>query len=597
MAVVKGNDHKSIKERLVKRSMALWGIDDKDKVDPVIDMMLDVFAYELSRLNEEIKISDGKLLERLARILVNEKWSLPSPSHALLKMVPVENEMEVDRKTQFYHSKMEHGETKDLFFTPLRTHNLISAHVRAIVLGDELIIRDEEASPEFTVGALKDKRIADHTVWLGIKVGKGLLKNKEKLPICLLLKDSELDSQLITAQAFDAKEAPLEMENAVDFEESLLHEHYKNKVNRYYQNYLYEIDISKAQKRQIKISTQFPEIFDPIDLEDFDEALFWIKLKLPVAFDREEIRKLEVSLNVFPIVNRRHVYKQHSLSRNGRLVSLPTDIEGYDFLLNLESLIDDNGEVYSPALEQDVNDFSGTYSLYFGNTERFDQRGAKGMLDRMIQTVREEGSAFSAIGYDLLNAQLEELSGKLDVIEKKVNNSYKNIVGSLQKQYLVTEPIENATSYECEFWKTNANAANGIMEGTTMGQYQNVEILSKTIFLQTETVGGIIRTSTKEKINNLRSGIITRERIVSKEDIKAFVKATIGNTLEEIEVRSGVMISPKRKEGLVRTSHVSIKLSSKYAMNGENKKRMAQFIKAELEHRSVQRIPYEVQIS
>lgn len=596
MAVVR-NDHKSIKERLVKRSMGLWGIDDKDKVDPVIEMMLDVFAYELSRINEEIKISDGKLLERLARILVNEKWSLPSPSHALLKMMPIESEMEVNRKTQFYHSKMEHGEIKDLFFTPLNTHNLLSAHVRCVVLGNELMIRDEEDNLEFTVGALKDKRIVDHTVWIGIKADGKLLKNRKTLPICLLLKDSELDSQLRTTQVYDAKENPVEMTNSVNFEESSLHEHYKSKVSRYYQNYLYEIDIEKAQKKQVKISTQFPEIFDSVDLEEFDEQLFWIKLKLPVAFDRTEIGKLEISLNVFPIVNRKHVYKQHSLSRNGRLVSLPTDIEGYDFLLNLERLIDDTGEVYDPALNSDVNDLSGTYSLYFGNTERFDQRGAKGMLDRMIQTVREEGSAFSAIGYDLLNAQLEELSAKLDVIEKKVNNSYKNIVGSLQKQYLVTEPHENATSYECEFWKTNASAANGIMERTPLNQYQSVEVLSKTIFLQTETVGGIIRTSTKEKINNLRSGIITRERIVSKEDIKAFVKATIGNTLEDIEVKSGVAISPKRKEGLVRTSHVSIKLSSKYAMNSENKKRMAQYIQAELEHRSVQNIPYQVQIS
>ena len=98
MTILKGTDYKSIKERLKKRAMGLWGIEDMDKIDPVIEMLLDVFAYELARVNDEIKISDGKLLERLARILVDDKWSLPSPSHALLKMLPIENELEVHRK-------------------------------------------------------------------------------------------------------------------------------------------------------------------------------------------------------------------------------------------------------------------------------------------------------------------------------------------------------------------------------------------------------------------------------------------------------------------------------------------------------------------
>jgi hypothetical protein len=597
MAAVKGNDHRSIKERLQRRAMGLWGIADRDKVDPVVDMLLDVFAYELKRVNDEIKVSDGKLLERLSRILVDDKWSLPTPSHALLKMVPLQDELEINRKTQFYHSKMELGETKDVFFTPMSTHTLLGGFVRCIAYGDELFLRDEDASVDHSLSCLKDKRFDDHTIWVGIRADKKVLEGQEKLPICLLLKDSELDSHLKTVQVSDVKGNVLPMENSKAESEYPEQEHYFNRVRRYYQNYLYDIDLREAEKEQVNISEQFKELFDQIDIEEYDEELFWVKVKLPVTFDRAELEKLEINLNVFPIVNRRFVYKQHSLERNGRLVSLPTDLEGYDFFLNLERLLDDSGSSYSPVLNSDINDLTGTYSLYFGNADRFDQRNAKGMLNRMIQAVREEGSAFSAIGYDLLNAHLKELSEKLDVLEKKVNVSYKNVIGSVEKQYLVTEPHENTTFYECEFWKTSGNLANGIADKTYFNQYQSIDVQSNVISLQTETVGGIIRTTTKEKINSLRSGIITRDRIVSREDIKAFVKAMIGSTLEKVEVRSGVAISPKKKEGLVRTTHVTVTLSSKYSMNSENKKRMAQFIKSELEHRSVQSIPYQVQIS
>jgi len=597
MATVKGTDHRSIKERLQRRAMGLWGIADRDKVDPIVEMLLDVFAYELTRVNEEIKVSDGKLLERLSRILVDDKWSLPTPAHALLKMVPLEDELEVHRKTQFYHGKMELGESKDVFFTPMSTHLLLGGFVRCIVLGDELFLRDDDTDIEHSLRCLKDKRIDEHTIWVGIRIKEDVLDRQKKLPICLLLKDSALDSHLKTTQVSDAKGNVLPLKSSHAESEYPEQEHYFENIRRYYQNYLYDIELDDANTEQILISEQFKEYFDQIDLEEYDEKLFWIKLKLPVTFDREELEKLEVNLNVFPIINRRFVYKQHSIERNGRLVSLPTDLEGYDYFLNLERLMDDTGSNYTPVLNSDINDLSGTYSLYFGNADRFDQRSAKGMLNRMIQAVREEGSAFSAIGYDLLNAHLKDLSEKLDLLEKKVNVSYKNVIGSVEKQYLVTEPYENTTFFECEFWKTSGSLANGILDGTYLSQYQSVDVQSNVISLQTETVGGIIRTTTKEKINGLRSGIITRNRIVSREDIKAFVKALIGSTLDTVEVRSGVAISPKRKEGLVRTTHVTVTLSSKYSMSSENKKRMAQFIQEELEHRSVHSIPYQVQIS
>lgn len=576
--------------------MGLWGIDNKDKVDPIIEMLLDVFSYEIARVNDEIKISDGKLLERLARILVDERWTLPTPSHGLLKMVPIENALEVDRKTHFYHQKMEQGRSRDVFFTPIRTHKLLSAHVRSVVYGNQLIVRDDQGTVEFAAEAMKDQRVDDHVVWIGIKAGKDVFKKQKKLPICLLLKDSELDGLLKTVQIEDSEGNSLGIASA-ESEGQVRREHYYQMINRYYQNYLHEIDLSDAMQKRKSIVSKFSDIFEQEELEEVDEELFWLKLILPVTFTREELDKLDISLNTFPVVNRKIVYKQHSLTRNGRLVSLPTDLEGHDFFLNMEHLMDDAGTTYEAVLDSDINDLTGTYSLYFGNADRFDQRNAKGMLNHLVQTVREEGSAFSAIGYDLLNAYLEDLSGKLEVIEQKVNTSYKNIVGNLEKQYLVTEPLPGTTFYECEYWKTNASAANGIPEQTSFSQYQSVEVQSSSILLQTETVGGIIRSTTKEKINSLRSGVIARERIVSKEDIKAFVKVMIGNTLRDVEVKSGVIISPKKKEGLVRTTKVGIELAPEYMMTDENKKRMAHFIQSELEHRSVQSIPYQVVIS
>lgn len=54
----------SIKERLRRFAMDLWNITDLRQVDPVIDLILDVIAYNSSRLHQNISDSDSSVLHR-----------------------------------------------------------------------------------------------------------------------------------------------------------------------------------------------------------------------------------------------------------------------------------------------------------------------------------------------------------------------------------------------------------------------------------------------------------------------------------------------------------------------------------------------------
>ena len=588
-------NYKKIKERIKIRSLEIWGIEDESLMDPVIELLLDVFAYELAKVHQSINISDAKLLERLAKILVSQNWSLPSPAHALLRIIPSTDEYNIDRKTHFYYPKMDHGEFRDLFFTPVRSHNLINADIRCIAYGNQLILKDQKGNVELELRTEKDKRITDYHVWAGIQVDKKLLKKIKKLPICLLLSNSLLDMYLTMVTAYDVKGQPIKMEQIHAANDE--NEHYFETVNRYYKNYLYELDLEKTTKDLISLSAQFSDLFDQDEPEQFEETLFWVKFSFPVAFTTDELTNLEISLNTFPIVNRRLTYRQHNISRNGKVVSLSTHANEQDFFLNVEKLMDDRGQLYQVALQNAINNLPGSYALYFGDVDQFDERNAKEMLNKVIQSVREEGSAFSAIGYDLLNAYLEDLNSKLDVLEKKVSSSYRNVNSSTEKQYLLTIPFETSKTYECEYWKTNADMANGIPKNTKLNQYQSVEIKSYTVLLQTETVGGIIRATTKEKINSLRYGLIARERIVSAEDIKAFVKTTVGQTVKNVTVKLGVGVSENPKQGLIRTTQVVAELADHTKMSGENKKRLAHYLQSELQHKSIQSVPYQVIIS
>ncbi len=584
------NHYKKIKERMKTRSMELWGIEDHKFVDPIIELLLDVFSYELSKIHQEIKLSDAKLLERLAKILVDKNWSLPIPSHALLQARPLEEIEIVDAHTQLYFQKHTQEGIIDVFFTPIKKHKLIDARVSCKVFDEKLVL---DTDTDFFISSKREHRIEEQTIWIGIDIADSILETLEELPVSVLLRDSNLTPYLKVLKVCDIEHN----EVAIKFDQEEIisrPEHYYATVMRFYQDNLYTLNLKNSTKKKQTIIQKFGATFNNEELKDYDKALFWLAFKFPVPFTKEELDKVAINLNTFPIVNRKKEYRQHQIKRNGKIVSLHANESEY--FLNIESLKDNLGNEYASALENDISDLAGSYSLYFGDIEQFDKRNAKAVLNQVIQTVREEGSSFSAVGYDLLNAYLEDLNKKLNELEQKVNFRYKNVSESSDKLYLLTIPHQESETYECDYWTTTGTFANTIKSGTICSQYQTGILQADSLKLLTDTVGGNIKTGKKEKINSLRYGLISKDRIVSNEDIKAFIKKNIGETISKITISSGVAISHKRKQGLIRTIHIEIEMDNDTYLTSENKKRLEHYLQRELEHKSIHNTPYCIHI-
>lgn len=587
------NNYRKIKERMKRRSMELWGIEDEQMVDPVIEMFLDVFTYELSKIYQEVKISDAKLLERIAKILVNENWSLPMPSHALLSVQPSEEIGEVDKTTQLYFQKIIQGDLTEVFFTPIKKHKLIKASVYCTAIERQLTFNNDKSVAKIAIESYKESRVPDYTIWVALDIEGSLLKKIDELPLSIILGDSYLAPYLKMAKIrdYDGNELEFYQENE---DETIKKEHYYTAIKRYYQDYLFTLDLTKSSKKRHSLIQRCSSFFNKEELEEFDKDLFWLEISFPVAFNKEELDKIDISLNTFPIINRKFSYKQHDIRRNGKIFSLFSNDDEY--FLNVESLVDNTGETYKSALKNDITNLQGSYSLYFGDLEQFDERNAKSILNQVIQTVREEGSSFSAVGYDLLNAYLEDLNSKLDELEKKVNFRYKNVSDNSEKLYLLTIPYDKSSTYECSYWTTNAALANGIEKGSLLSQYQTIGLQAGSIRLQTDTVGGMVKNGSKEKISSLRYGLISKDRIISNEDIKEFISMTVGKIVNDITVKSGVGISTNKKQGLVRTINVEVVLRESENLSNENKRRLGHSLELELQSRSVHNTPYRISI-
>lgn len=581
-----------IKEEVLDYALDLWGLDDESRLDPVVALLLDVFAYEAYQLRGELDKSDSQLLGRLSRILVGQRWFLPFPAHGLLTVNPLEGEYEacLNPEDHFFTEKVRQGAVgEQIFFTPLSNYPIVDARIHYTLWGTEIKVARRRRSEQLTFFS-EAHRLADHTLWVGLQISSAQLSKLDRLTFCLLPEDGYLAPFLREVEVFDAtghqleiKPYPLGVTNEED--------HYAEEINAYYKDYYYQIE-RPTDGRVHSLAELFPQG----DLEqdiDTETPYYWLRIVLPPIFNRERLGHVGVHINTFPVVNRLMETRHHSFSSSGRIMPLACS-RGTSFL-NVHSLFDNAGDAYINRLKQYKKKAEGVFSLYFGELERFDVADAQTQIARVLQLIREEGNAFAAINPEGVSTQLKELFEKLQATEKstyKLREAIEQV-----KAFLLAVPREGATHAELKYWQCQGERANGITPNNTVLQFNMDKYHPSGIRFQTSTLQGTLHEGEQDLVQSLRYGLLSRERIVSREDVKSYVHHCLGSHIHKLEVKDGVAISTDSRKGIIRTTEVLISLHPEVSSSvhyQDNFSRIAHFIEEELGRRSVGNTTYKV---
>lgn len=549
--------HIEIKERILKFAMELWGINEPRNMDPVVDLLLDVFANETARLYQEIKASDSRLLYQLSRILIDNKWVLPIPAHALMSVAPNNDETCVlNAEDHFYTEKFIFGkEGVQVFFTPLFNYPLVNARLGIIAYGDTVKTVSEK-SISSSLFLDRKEQIESYVVWLGFDINEKHLSETQEMTLCLIPDDTLFVPFLHMTRIYDCTGKEIPVQFGLKVQDPFNNAHYFNDITNFYNDYYVKISLTDTDKSLKTLSQQFPSARQTENI-DLGKKFFWIKLRLPEIFNSQDyLNSLNIYLNTYPVVNRKLVYKQHNFATNGRYIPLPCPKGSY--FLNIRSICDNTGKEYTDRQQQYEENPTGIFDLYFGNLERFDSDSAIDLINQIIQRIREDGNAFSALNPDLLTAQLKELFFKLSEIEKSVENVNKD--EKRQRIFALTVPAPNATSAEVKFWTTSGQLANGLDERTFVQQFNMEKYDATSLVFRTPVQGGIVHTEESNLVHSLRYGLVSRDRIVSKRDIHNYIYHKMGNNVDTIQIKDGIAISPERKKGFVRIVQVEIKL-------------------------------------
>lgn len=577
-----------IKNRIQKKCLEIWGIEDINMADPLVMMLLDVFVHELYYLHQEGVESDNKIIERIAQEIVPSQWNLPMPAHTLASTTATKGIVMLNNDTEFVvKSGMVTNVDYDIYFTPFTNENIVEGEI-SFQMYDSFLIDSSK-----TVQHLSPKnKVLDHRIWVGLDVSKENLKKLNSLKFTFITENSSLDNFLQFIKVKDSSGNNIEIENET-FEEVQDNKHYAENIKSFYKNSIYKLKLNVENLIYESILDRFEIDKEELKTSKKDTGLMWLEFIFPEIFTKTEFDKIQIKINTFPIVNRKLNNRVHNAQIEGRL--FPMKAERNTHFLDVMKIFNEKNIEFTNGIKQANSLTSNTFTVFYGGLENYDSRNAKFFLKKLARALREDIGSFSNINADYIDATMTRINEELNSIESKINSSYSQV--NEEEVYALIHETEKSKILYYSYWTSNGQVANNLKKGTVLKQTSISELAQDSTIFETSSIGGIYRNNKVEKLINLRYGFLSKERLVTKQDIKSAVHYHLRNITKDVLITDGVGISSNRKQGVHRTIDVKVVLQEKYALQIENKKKIEMFLKETLEKQSVMNIPFQITIN
>jgi hypothetical protein len=515
----------------------------------------------------------------------------PLPAHAILHTKSIEGTAWLQEDDQFFSSQKrgtsyEGSGTgyKDIFFAPTGNFQLNTATVSYLATGYQLFRYREMISKEVITHCMPGKELEQRVLWIGLSGHPNLnLHNTQYFFELRNEVNKELfyknlsqtrwfygDQELTVLPGYNQDNISGEH---LDIEQLLIKKNtaswkFKEFVNAYYKPKFITIrQRDKAIVEHAGWPAELLQVFDKKELQALQaDNIHWIKIQFPENIATAVLQDVVCHVNCFPVMNGKLHEALHHMHDILNIVPLHTR----DIFFDLHEISDLDGHVYNiRAIEKNAQD-KLTVILRQGGVGRFDERDASMIIEHIVQLLSDESAAFSVLGRDFLSDELKHLQQIIYKLEQQM------VTRELNREYtpfLVVRKEKNAklNNLTISYWSTAGEQGNDIKAGTSLQVYHTNGSYQGHATLITTTIGGRNRLSATESITAYKSALLSRDRLISLEDIKIFCKLQLGNTAKQIEVKKGVMVPRQVSQGFTRTIDVTIKLTRKNFMDAQEK--------------------------
>ncbi|NLR57268.1 hypothetical protein HGH93_04115 [Chitinophaga polysaccharea] len=597
-----------IKDRMLKTAARLWGYPDAEvetSFDPVVQLLLETCASELEKISGEVDVSHARLVERLAQIMMPEPITSAQPSYGILHAMATEAVADIHADHQFYHHTKNGSHTRDIFFSPVTNHRLFRGQVQYLVIGNKLFeTRDHWFKEQVLQGHLSPDTPPNH-LWIGLTM-EDVPHSWEGMSLFFDLRNihqQEMFYHYLPLARIFANNRELTIKSGYAHSRNMAEEDVDNMVQvavnnnaRYSQHILqrFRRHFVTITDTQAPVATSLPEQLGRIfgtDSQRVQKDVYWLRIEFPEALHHTLMEDLYCSINCFPVINKKNNEQSMKLNRYLNIIPLQTP----DIFFDIKRVYDLEGTDYY------IRNFStagqmqeGELVIRSSGIGRFDTREAKEVIAYLVEVIRDESSLFEEVKNDYVTNRMRELHQLIASLEEQLQPGANK--GNIP--YVMVKPKDNAEYIFLEFYSTNGTAANNIRMGTRLLEYGNIHTRPNSITLLTNTQGGKDRLNIDEKINLYRSHLLSHNRIVTPEDMKALCRTIYGEEMKTATITKGVALQPGNGAGYNRTLDIRISLAqptNRYP--AANLQYMKEELLLQLEEKSTNTFPYRVFIN
>lgn len=569
-----------IKDRMYKNAANFWGIRNIDSLDPLVKLLIEAFASEIYRISNEQNGIEARILERVANMLTPDILMTVRPAHMILQVYPLEEKSVVNKMTGIYYDNpafnMNH-KVRNVSFYPVDTFPIIKGQVRSIVCGRNVYSYDNIQNKEIQARSINRSSVFTHNIWIGLEIDPALvtlenlsfffdfinIENKAEYLDLLPYTKWEYRDKILKSRPgiYTIKE---HSNRSPVFTEHDLTNIYDNSIIKYYNHqYITVRDELKIEKENLEtFPHELKGLYQEKVMEKFQTPLLWIKVSFPPNFSEEILDAISISINAFPVVNKNLNKGYFKINKLTNIIPLNT--EAKEKFLFINKITDSQGRIYEqlPYHESDIHKVC-TYTVKRGGVERFDSRNAKEYILTLIDLLRDEGVAYSLVGRGFLSGLTKQLEELITIMDRRVTevNESRDI-----SSYIILDSDGSDEIIFVNYWATHANIVNNISAGASFTPFSDMYVMPDRVVSLTTTVGGKGAPKSENVLDIYKYILTSRDRIYTTEDITNFCYATFGDAVSSIEVKKGIQVSSKPKEGLMRTIDVTMQVNA----NSEN---------------------------
>ncbi|NDV67898.1 hypothetical protein [Dysgonomonas sp. 25] len=555
----------TIRKQILSYAELIWGTKKIERADFLVRLLVEELTEELYRMQNSINNIELTLLEKLAAKLTPPEYLSIRPAHGIFQIKTTIPQYILGHQIPFYLNDkpdyLKEKEIENIIFHPVTDTKLFNIKVDYVFNSTNLYMIDNAGNKQ--IKCRSPKKSYTNSIWLGLSIDKNI-ENLKGLSIYIDFPHlSEIHDyyEVIHYTDLIIEGKPVKLTQGFPTSFNIYDNTIESNILAFYEKNYLTIDENLFVESLYAepLPSELIKLFEPDEISDMVPK-YWIQVKFHFYIQPEDLTGVVVALNTFPAYNK--TTNNQKVNKEYLKDTVALYAERSEKLLGLTSVIDSNKNKYSPY-DPENDDPEGSYHIEPVNNIYIQSLDIADYLEQLTDLIDNEKTAFPKIDTDKIFETVNSITSVETGVGDKLDSNDQNNQ-KIEIDRMLVHPMKKADSVNIIYETTLGELANDIPAGVKyIPQLETQTGLSDAINL-TPVCGGKEFSDLEDLLAINKYLLASNDRLITNFNIISFCETELGKLIEKVEIELTSKVSPRPKEGIIKTIEVKLFPSDRY---------------------------------